>query len=164
MKKAIAIGLIGLALASTRAAAQTAVEQVRILRDFEQSVVDYTQRHHCLDMFPEALNAATPAPKIFTLPVAMVFRQVIAQALADHDREGMALGGVNATHRVAVLQPFPTNELADFPAVLRDALPALPDALEYRMVDNDLVIRDKDADVIVGVLRDAVGNQTTVRR
>ena len=40
MKKAIAIGLIGLALASTRAAAQTAVEQVRILRDFEQSVVD----------------------------------------------------------------------------------------------------------------------------
>jgi hypothetical protein len=164
MKKAIAIGLIGLALASTRAAAQTAVEQVRILRDFEQSVVEYTQRHHCLDMFPEALNAATPAPKIFTLPVAMVFRQVIAQALADHDRDGMAVGGVNATHRVAVLQPFPTNELADFPAVLRDALPALPGALEYRMVDNDLVIRDKEADVIVGVLRDAVGNQTTVRR
>ena len=115
-------------------------------------------------MFPEALNAATPAPKIFTLPVATVFRQVIAQALADHDREGMAIGGVNATHRVAVLQPFPANELADFPAVLRDALPALPGALEYRMVDNDLVIRDKDADVIVGVLRDAVGNQTTVRR
>ena len=164
MKKTIAIGLIGLALASTRAAAQTAVEQVRILRDFEQSVVEYTERHHCLDMFPEALNAATPAPKIFTLPVAMVFRQVIAQALADHDREGAAMGGVNATHTVAVLQPFPTNELVEFPAMLRDALPTLPGALEYRLVGNDLVIRDKDADVIVGVLRDAVGNQTTVRR
>ena len=164
MKKAIAIGLIGLALAANRAAAQTAVEQVRILRDFEQSVVEYTQRHHCLDMFPEALNAATPAPKIFTLPVAMVFRQVIAQALADHDREGAAIGGVNVTHHVTVLQPFPTNELVEFPTVLRDALPALPGALEYRMVGNDLVIRDRDADIIVGVLRDAVGNLTTVRR
>jgi hypothetical protein len=164
MKKAIAIGLIGLALASTGAAAQTAVEQVRILRDFEQSVVEYTERHHCLDMFPEALSAATPAPKIFTLPVAMVFRQVIAQALADHDRDGAVIGGVSATHRVAVLQPFPTNELVEFPTVLSDALPALPGALEYRMVGNDLVIRDKDADIIVGVLRDAVGSQVTVRR
>jgi hypothetical protein len=164
MKKAIAIGMLGLALAANRAAAQTAVERAQVLRDFEQSVVDYTERHHCLDMFPSALNAATPAPKIFTLPVAMVFRQLIAQALAGHDREGMAIGGVTAMHTAVVLQPFPTSELVEFPAVLRDALPALPGALEYRMVGNDLVIRDSAADLIVGVLRDAVGNQTTVRR
>ncbi len=164
MKRAIAIGLIGLALVANRAAAQTAVERAQILRDFETSVVEYTERHHCPDSFPRALNAATPAPRIFTLPVAMVFRQTIAQALADHDRDGAAIGGVYAMHQAAVLQPFPTNELVEFPAVLRDALPALPGALEYRMVGNDLVIRDKDADIIVGVLRDAVGNLTTVRR
>src|SRR6185436_2046398 len=74
MKKAIAIGMLGLALASNRAAAQTAVERAQILRDFQQSVVDYTQQHECLVMFPEAASAATPAPKVFTLPVAMVFR------------------------------------------------------------------------------------------
>ena len=77
---------------------------------------------------------------------------------------GWGLTCENAAHRAAVLQTFPTNELADFPAVLRDALPALPGALEYRLVGNDLVIRDRDADIIVGVLRDAVGNLTTVRR
>ena len=62
-------GIIGLALTSNRAAAQTAVEQGRILRDFQASVAAYTQHHKCLSMFPEALDAVTPAPKVFTLPV-----------------------------------------------------------------------------------------------
>jgi len=162
MKKAIAIGMLGLALISNRAAAQTAVEQAQILRDFERSVVEYTQRHHCLSMFPEALNAATPAPKIFTLPVAMVFRQLIAQTLAD--RAPAAIGGIGTAHRAAVLQPFPASELNDFPTVLRDALPPLSGTLAYRLIGDDLVIRDAGADLIGAVLRDAVGNATTVRR
>ena len=159
MKTAIAIGLMGLALASTGAAAQTTEEQVRILRDFEQRVVDYTQRHHCLAMDPEALNAATPAPTIFTLPVAMVFRQLIGRALAAPD--GTAIGGTHATHRAVVLQPFPASELYDFPKRLSEALPVLPAPLEYRLIDRDLVIRDADGDVIVAVLRDALGTVTT---
>ncbi len=159
MKKTIAIGMLGLALVSNRAAAQTAVEQAHILRDFERSVVEYTQRHKCLDMFPEALNAATPAPKIFTLPVAMVFRQKIAHVLAGGDA---AIGGVGVpSHRAMVLQPFPTNELYDFPQVLADTLPELPPTLEYRLIGNDLVIRDTTADVIIAVLRDALGSYTT---
>ena len=162
MKKAIAIGLLGLALTSNRAAAQTAVEQSQILRDFERSVVEYTQRHQGLVMFPEAINAASPAPKIFTLPVAMVFRQKIAHVLAGGDA---AIGGVNVpSHSALVLQSFPTNELSDFPLVLAGALPELPPTLEYRLIGNDLVIRDTEADVIAAVLRDAVGNATTVRR
>jgi hypothetical protein len=162
MKTAIAIGLLGLALTSNGAAAQTAVEQSQILRDFERSVVEYTQRHQCLVPFPEALDAATPAPKIFTLPVAMVFRQLIAQALAD--RAVAAIGGVGTPHRAVALQSFPTNELTDFPAAVRDALPPLPETLEYRLIGDDLVIRDTAGDLIVAVLRDAVGNVTTVRR
>ena len=161
MKTAIAIGLLGLALTSNRAAAQTAVEQTQILRDFERSVVEYAQRHKCFSMFPEALSAATPAPKIFTLPVAMVFRQLIAHTLAGASTT--AIGGIGTPHRAAVLQPFPTNELGDFPVVLRDALPPLAGTLEYRLIGDDLVIRDAAADVIVAVLRDAVGNATTVR-
>ena len=163
MKTAIAIGMLGLALTATTTNAQTAVEQARILRDFERSVVDYSQRHENLVMFPKALDAATPTPRIFTLPVAVVFRQLIAQALSEQGT-GAAIGGINVPHRAVELQPFPTNELNDFPAVLVEALPGLPDVLEYRLIGNDLVLRDKDADVIVGVLRDAVGNLTTVRR
>jgi hypothetical protein len=62
-----------------------------------------------------------------------------------------------------VLQPFPATELYDFPPVLADALPGLPAPLEYRLVENDLVIRDANGDVIVAVLRDALGTHATIR-
>ena len=155
MRKTIVIGMLGLALISNRAAAQTAVEQAHILGDFQRSVVDYTQQHKCFDMFPEAVNAASPAPKIFTLPVAMVFRQLIARAVTIPD--GPAINGATASHRATALQPFPANELTAFPRVLNDALPVIPAPLEYRLIGNDLVIRDAGADVIVAVLRDALG-------
>jgi len=156
MRKTIAIGVLGLALISNRAAAQTAVEQAHILGEFQRSVVDYTQQHQCFELFPEALNAASPAPTIFTLPVAMVFRQLIARAVTIPD--GPAINGTAVSHRAHVLQPFPANELIAFPRVLRDALPAVPAPLEYRLIGSDLVIRDAAADVIVAVLRDALGS------
>jgi hypothetical protein len=160
MKKAIAIGMLGLALVANRAAAQTAVEQAQILRDFQRSVVDYTQRDTCL-LFPEPTTAATPAPRIFTLPVAMVFRQLIGNALSAPD--GAAIGGLATTHRAMVMLPFPSSELYDFPTRLSEALPLLPAPLEYRLINNDLVIRDVEADLIVAVLRDAIGTIPTRR-
>jgi hypothetical protein len=161
--RTIAIGLLALAVASGVANAQTASEQARILRDFEQSVADYTQRHRCLDVFPEAVNAATPAPKIFTLPVAMVFRQVIARTLAE--RDGVAAISGSGVHRhVQVSERFPSNQLTPFPRVLSDALPPLPPSLEYRLIGHDLVVRDKEADIVVAAMRDAVGPALTVIR
>jgi hypothetical protein len=159
MKKAIAIGILGLSLFAGRAAAQTVEEQARILREFQDSVADYTQRHTRLDLFPEAQNATRPAPKVFTLPVAMVFRQLIARAVTPPG--GAAIGGVHAAHRATVLQPFPTTELTDFPKILSDVLPTLPAPLEYRLIDNDLVIRDAHADLIIAVLRNALGVMMT---
>lgn len=162
MKIAIAIGILGLALTAANATAQTAAERAQILRDFDQSVMEYSQRHHCLALFPEAINAATPAPKIFTLPVAMVFRQMIARALAGHPGNP-AMVGVGMAHRAVVLEPFPGTDLYAFPERLTEALPALPAGLEYRLIFNDLVIRDTQADIIVAVLRDAVGTLATTR-
>ena len=159
MRKTIAIGMLGFALVTNRAAAQTAVEQAQILRDFQRSVVDYAQRDTCL--VADTTAAATPAPKVFTLPVAMVFRQLIGNALAAPD--GAAIGGVATTHRAAVMQPIPAAELYDFPKRLSEVLPLLPAPLEYRLVDNDLVIRDAAADVIVAVLPHAVGAFTARR-
>jgi hypothetical protein len=134
MRTAIAIGMLGLALASSRAAAQTAVERAQILREFQKSVVDYTQQHKCLAMFPEAVNAASPAPKIFTLPVAMVFRQIIGDAVTGH-------------------------QSADVTSVI-EALPPLPATLQYRLTAHDLEIRDTEAAVTVAVLKDAFGAVT----
>ena len=158
MKTAIATGILGLALFANEAVAQTAAERAQILRDFEQSVDAYT-RHQCLTVFPEAINAATPAPKIFTLPVAMVFRQLIAHAIAAP--AGLAINGVATTHRAAVLEPFPASELGVFPPALSVALPPLPTPLQYRLIDNDLVIRDAKGDLIIAVLRNALGPTTT---
>lgn len=158
MKTAIATGILGLALFANGAAAQTAAERAQILREFGQSVDAYA-RHHCLTMFPEAINAAAPAPKVFTLPVAMIFRQLIAHAIAAP--AGLAINGVATTHRAVVLEPFPASELGDFPVALREALPRLPAPLEYRLIDNDLVIRDANGDLIIAVLRNALGATTT---
>ena len=129
MRKAIAIGLVGLALFANHAVAQTAAEQARILGDFERSVVDYTQQHECLVMFPEAASAATPAPKVFTLPVAMVFRQIIADAVI-------------------------ANHTADL-SMVAGALPALPARLQYRLNADDLELRDLEDGTVVAVLKDA---------
>jgi hypothetical protein len=139
MRKAIVIGMLGLALGANRAAAQTAVEQAQILREFQRSVVDYSQRDTCL-MFPEATTAASPAPRIFTLPVAMVFRQMIAGSLVA-----------------------PDGAPSDVLKQLEDVLPLLPAPLEYRLVDHDLAIRDAQAGVNIAVLRDAIGAIPTRR-
>jgi hypothetical protein len=132
MRTTIAIGVMGLALLSNRAAAQTAVEKAQILRDFQQSVTIYTQQRDCLALFPEASTVATTAPKVFTPPVAMVFRQLIAAAVTTHHK-------------------------GDVSMIVIEALPALPAALQYRLSGNDLEIRNVEEGVIVAVLKDAFG-------
>lgn len=162
--RAIAIGMLGLLLASASAAAQTPAERDRILRDFQQSVAEYDASHHCLAMFPEALNAAvTPPPRIFTPPVAVVFRQLIAAALSPGDGVAAMRGVHPSRHQAGVLEPFPATALNAFPTVLERALPPLPAGLEYRLIDNDLVVRDAEAGMIVAVLRDALGATVTLR-
>jgi len=162
MTRTIAIGVLGFVLVHSGAAAQTAAEQAQILRDFQRSVVDYTQRDSCLDGVSGA-DAALPAPKIVTLPVAMVFRQMIAQALAE--RDGVAvISGVGIPHKAVAHEPFPVEEMHEFPRVLSDTLPLLPEPLEYRLIGNDLVLRDVSQNLVVGVVRDALGSVATVRR
>ena len=56
-----------------------------------------------------------------------------------------------------VNQLYPTTyPLATFPATLLPLLPALPEQLEYRVVQNYLVIRDIEANVILDIMPNAV--------
>lgn len=155
MRTVIAISLLGLLICSASASAQTAAEQAAILRDFHRSVADYSERHRGLDI-AEAINAATPAPKIFTPPVAMVFRQLVAKALALPEAVP-SIGAIRPMHLAEPMRPFPAGELADLPAALRSTLPELPASLEYRMAGSDLVIRDQRTNLVVDVLRDPLG-------
>lgn len=56
-----------------------------------------------------------------------------------------------------VNQVYPTTyPLATFPATLLPLLPPLPETLEYRIVQNYLVIRDIEANVIIDFMPNAV--------
>jgi hypothetical protein len=56
-----------------------------------------------------------------------------------------------------VNQVYPTTyPLATFPATLLPILPPLPSALEYRIVQHYLVLRDVEANVILDVMPNAV--------
>lgn len=150
--KTLAMGLLGLFLIHGGAAAQTTQEQDRILRTFQENVT--------------ALAAAHPGPIVFTLPVATVFRQLIAKTLEEQTHMSHQTGvghGLPLDHHPALLEPFQADELHEFPAVLARALPPLPSRLEYRMIGNDLVLRDAEGNVIVAVLRDAVGQAAAVK-
>jgi hypothetical protein len=57
--------------------------------------------------------------------------------------------------RVNTLYPT-TYPLATFPATLLPLLPRLPEQLEYRVVQNYLVLRDVEANVILDVMPNAV--------
>jgi hypothetical protein len=52
-----------------------------------------------------------------------------------------------------VNQAYPTNlPLVSVPAKLLARLPTLPEELEYRLIDRRLLLRDRDANLIVDVL------------
>ena len=157
--KPIAIGVLGLLLVSGAAAAQTPAEREHILRGFQQNVADYAAHRIGLELFPEAVNAAPSPLRIFTPPVAMVFRQLIAGALATVNPTAIRGVGV-PLHHARAMERYPVTELAEMPAVIARVLPPLPAGLEYRLSDNDLVLRDTGADVIVAVLTNAVGVTT----
>jgi hypothetical protein len=54
---------------------------------------------------------------------------------------------------LTVNRPYPTSiPLVTVPAQLLAELPPLPEALEYRLVDRRLLLRDRDANLIVDVL------------
>lgn len=60
-----------------------------------------------------------------------------------------------------VNQPYPPNiALASVPSKLLAQLPMLPEELEYRLVDRRLLLRDRDANLIVDVLVGAEPNRT----
>jgi hypothetical protein len=143
--KSLAAGVIGLLLATGVASAQTPTERAVILRDFERSVAEW------------AMHTATQPPPIFTPPVAMVFRQLIAGALARVDADCAMSGAGMPAHRVRVLEPLAADAGGVVAPLVAGTLPALPDDLEYRFIDNDLVLRDRVNGIVVAVLKNAVG-------
>jgi hypothetical protein len=161
------------------------VLEERVLRQFDQGVNQYIRLHRRLerslppehlfgdseDMFlttaalHEALVEARPNAHegtIFTPAVASVLTVRLERAIASLGRTpaevwiAMNRGYLSGVPEIRVNDRFPPIRYAHVWPALLDALPALPDELQYRFVDRDLVVVDIHADLVVDILRDAL--------
>jgi hypothetical protein len=103
---------------------------------------------------------------LFSPDVALVFRHIVAEALSGRDVEAL-LTELNEEHpwmhglHPVVNEPYPTGASHAVPAVLLQHLPGLPEDLEYRILDHDLVLWDLHADLVVDFVPFAFGGGPT---
>lgn len=108
-----------------------------------------------------ALRAARPRARqgdIFTPEVASMFRTLVARAFDEIDIEGLVEGslvGDDDLVDLTVNEPLPAWAMTAVPGALRDRLPPLPDAIEYRIVGGALVLWDAHAEILIDALPNA---------
>jgi hypothetical protein len=91
----------------------------------------------------------------FKVHVARILREDVA-ARSPADRKAL-FHELPAGVELHVNRPYPTTlPLVSVPPSLLAKLPALPEELEYRLVSRHLVLRDRDANLILDVLLDVV--------
>ena len=127
---------------------------------------DGTMRSYLLNRayLAAAIKAARPHARqgdIFTPQGGRLLRRIIAESLAGRDVEEFlrelldeGLAGGTPVHP-KVYDQFPDWASQAMPVVLLLRLPALPDDVQYRIVDRDLVLLDTHANLIIDVLPDA---------
>ena len=106
-----------------------------------------------------AIREARPLARegaIFTPRVAAFFRARIAHAVRAAAIDVATSGGLDEGVARDVYAVLPWGAGRRVWPVLVDALPALPQELEYRFVGGDLVLLDVDANLVVDVLPDAL--------
>lgn len=102
--------------------------------------------------------------EVFTPAVTENVRAVVTADLTRRsasDRASLMNDVLTIAPRVNEL--YPTSEaLATFPPLLLQALPRLPDDLEYRFMGRDLIVRDARTNLIVDYLSNVMTTATRV--
>jgi len=175
---ALSISLpVGQLVAAERAQTRAVNPQAQALVEFKKRVDAYLElRRAVTQKFPEVKETGDPA-KIHEREVALgkgiamarvnakpgdVFAPVSQQLLTIVEKDWNSRSAADQKAILAeipkglvlkVNQPYPANvALATVPPKLLAQLPMLPEELEYRLVDRRLLLRDRDANVIVDVL------------
>lgn len=111
-----------------------------------------------------AIRAERPDARqgdIFEPSAAAAVRGIIAAALSNVDVEFMLQGlyeecEMPVGYRPTVNAGYPAWATHEMPVVLLHVLPVLPAAMQYRLIDHDLLLWDVDANLVVDVLPDAL--------
>lgn len=113
----------------------------------------------------QAIRDARPdarAGDLFTPRAAAAFRHIVAATAAAHQLDPKDIVDALRAEREPGAKRPAVNRRYDWrlgawmwPALLH-ALPALPEDLQYRIVDNDLVLIDLQASLVVDILEDAI--------
>jgi hypothetical protein len=122
---------------------------------------DYAARQALADLL-RAVRPEAAEGELFTPDVAAVFRVRIAHSLLATRRTAAELLDGGEQEQWGPLAPPVVNGDFDWrwrnvmwPSILF-ALPSLPEDLEYRFVDADLILVDVNANLVVDILRDAL--------
>ena len=171
-------------VASPAAGQPTATADTRDLPEFQRTIDEYATLHQSLidevgglkvtakpaeitaasDRLAAAIQRARPRAQqgdFFSEPVRLVLVQRIKTALqgqdlaavleADKAEERSTIRGLKTYSR------FPTDgPLATMPPSVLDVLPPLPEFLEYRFVGSDLILRDRDARLVLDWIKGVV--------
>ena len=150
------------------------------LAAFEQRVEEYAGLHRRLEAGLPPLETATNPDRFIThrkelvaaiktarpngrrgdffdRSAGLLFRSVIADALYGLDVEGLLID-LFEEHpktwgfKLGVYDSYPGWATREMPGLLLQRLPALPEELEYRIIDHDLAILDADAGLVLDVL------------
>ena len=123
---------------------------------------DPTKIHAREKALGQAIAAARASAKpgdVFGRDATPLFVKILAddwQTRKPVDRKAVFTELPKGTH-VNINLPYPTTlPLLTVPANLLANLPVLPDELEYRLVDRHLLLRDRDANLTIDVLFNAL--------
>ena len=121
--------------------------------------------HRAATELAQALRAVRPHARegdIFSPVAAMKLRNVIRKALSVNDVSAAALLERNRADTDETAPAPMVNEAFSWtlanamPPFMLQALPDLPDELQYQFVGRDLVLIDIHANLVVDILRDAL--------
>ncbi|MGA3041258.1 MAG: hypothetical protein ABSF54_10780 [Bryobacteraceae bacterium] len=180
----MAILAVWSALSQTAVAAETVNQGAAILKDFDGRVVDYVKLHktvqpeshrlkptkspeaikHYQDSLARGIRAARRGARqgdVFTPKITAEFRRLIELTMhgpeAGAIRESLRHAEPLAPRALRVNEAYPPAiPLQSTPPSLLLNLPPLPAELEYRVVGHTLILRDKDANLIVDFIRNAI--------
>jgi hypothetical protein len=135
-----------------------------------QPTDDWLQISRALDARATAIRAARPTAAqgdLFDRRVAELIRDRIRTILRQRgDDVGEGLADADEEVAADVARPvvngrFPWARGAMMPPDILQVLPPLPEELQYRIVDQDLILIDMHADLVVDILSDALPDQAS---